>query len=163
MSCQLPNFDLPSTFFEASPTNKTLAKNRRRREIPSAAFQLYCSLRKIFVSIYAVTFGDERPATSPFKKLKRRRRDPVASLNASDGSIAKLYLGFIFDNYPKYDNISKSLPNVTFTLINDGPKFPAADNKQTQVFDPDKQEPLQIKVITYQLGLYYRNRNQTFM
>lgn len=150
MNCQLPIFDLPLTFFDNNATNQNPAGKRRRRQILSTsrptALKLYHSVTKFLGSIYSVFFRDDRSDTSQLKKLlHRQRRDPAASLNASDGSIANLYLGLKFDDFPKYENISKSLPNITFKLINEGPQFSHTDNEQAQVFDPDKQEPLQIK------------------
>lgn len=142
------SFDI---LWHKNSTNEASVGNRRRRQIQStgAALRFYHSLRKLFGKVYTLVFRDEkRSDISQLKILKRRRRDPAASLNASDGTTAQLYLGFIFDNYPKYENISKSLPNVTFKLETKGPQFKATDNERAQVFDPDKQEPLKIKVIT---------------
>lgn len=153
MNCQLPIFDLPPSFFDQNSTKTASVGERKRRQIrrsTSTTLNLYDSLKQFLGDIYTMIFRDDRSDTSRLKKLRGRRSDgSVANLNASDGSIAKLYLGFVFDNYPKYENISKSLPNITFKLLTQGPQFNYNDNEQAQVFNPDNQEPLKIKVLTY--------------
>ena len=68
---------------------------------------------------------------------------------SEDGSLAMLmYLGFKLDNFPKYENISKSLPNVTVQLIGslEYTVSITADN-QLVFYDPSSHENIKIKVL----------------
>ena|SRR6218665_864835 len=51
------------------------------------------------------------------KRGRRTKRAPVANLTDDTGNTFEMYLGFIFDQYPTYNNISKSLPHVTLSFV----------------------------------------------
>lgn len=73
-------------------------------------------------------------------RRRRRKREPIAAItDAGTNSTFEMYLGFVFDDLPTYENTSKSLPNITFTLVTTLPTIDRLDGAidfrpETQTF-----------------------------
>ena len=67
---------------------------------------------------------------------------------SEDGSISMfMYLGFKLDNFPKYENISKSLPNVTVKLFGSLEyTVSITTDNQLVFYDLSSQESIKMKV-----------------
>lgn len=88
--------------------------------------------------------------TDPFLRLealyrsRRKRRSPLASFSHSDNSTCEIYLGFVLDALPTYENTSKSLPNVAFTFTTTFPNMRVTEG--VKEYNPDTEDSIQIKV-----------------
>lgn len=77
---------------------------------------------------------------------RRQKREPIASLDDSDtGSTFEMYLGFILDDLPTYENTSKSLPDIGLTLVTTQPKIKG--QSEAEDFNPKTQTVAHIKVL----------------
>lgn len=73
------------------------------------------------------------------------QREGLAAATVRNGNVTvNIYIGFILDGIKKYSNTSKSLPNITFTLVPINIKFSNTD--AVLVYDPSDGKPLSIVV-----------------
>lgn len=165
MTCQLPKFNYSDFKNEDSTHNPRSLKSRKKRHLFSNLYSsfvqkvqnLYRSL--VWNAMKPLTFSEGPMQDSLFsdeRLLKRHRRDsqsrkdkPISTFTVNNRTY-DLYLKFTLDNYPRYEDLSKSLPNITLTMVDSKPVFKAGANKEQQNFDPSKHEPLNIAV-----GLLY--------
>jgi len=83
-----------------------------------------------------------------FTSSNDTRRDGLAvSTLRTDNAVANLYIGFVLDNLPTFRNISKTRPDISFTLGQLEVSFEHAENKPVE-FDPSVSRYLTIKVCT---------------
>jgi len=68
----------------------------------------------------------------------------VATLR-TDNAVANLYIGFVFDNLPTFMNLSKTRPDISFTLNPLQVSFARAPDEPVE-FDPSVSKYLFIKV-----------------
>jgi hypothetical protein len=74
------------------------------------------------------------------------RRDGLAAAtlrNIYGNATANVYIGFSLDGVKKYSNISKSLPNITFSLVQIDVSFTSPNSI---VYKPADGEPISITV-----------------
>ena len=90
------------------------------------------------------------PDPSAISRSNSPNKKPISTLTM-DNKTYDLYLKFTLDSYPKYEDLSKSLPNITFTLVDSRPGFPSGANEKQQNFDLSLNEPLTIAVCTVYL------------
>jgi len=74
----------------------------------------------------------------------RREGTAVATLRTATYT-ANLYIGFLLDALPTFRNLSKTRPDISFTLVALRVSFPAPGDKPSQ-FDPSVNKYLSIKV-----------------
>lgn len=153
MICQLPVFDLPdeveSALVEASIKNSSTSGSRTKRHAPQQPsydppLNLNSTLTNSTHDLNRMTLDRLlSPSIGPRGKghLHRSRRNATASYAAGNSSV-QLYIGFWLDNYPKYENVSKVLPNVTIKMTLQLPQINSSGNRDYSV------EPLSIKVST---------------
>src|SRR6218665_251791 len=94
------------------------------------------------------------PDPSAISRSNSPNKKPISTFTINNKTY-DLYLKFTLDSYPRYEDLSKSLPNITFTLVDSRPGFPSGANKQQQSFDPSQNEPITILVcIIYLITLH---------
>jgi len=151
MICQLPVFDLPDEVAHAiveASSNSSTDGTRNKRHAPQQPVSHH---RSNLHSVLINSINGLHPSTlsrliSPptylsrnERHLHRSRRNATASISAGNSSV-KLYVGFLLDNYPKYENVSKVLPNVTIKMTLQLPRIsPNGDRDYNE-------DPLPIKV-----------------
>jgi len=83
---------------------------------------------------------------SEFMLSNDTKRDglAVATLR-TDNDVANLYIGFVFDNLPTFRNLSKTRPDISFTLNPLQVSFARAPDEPVE-FDPSVSKYLFIKV-----------------
>jgi len=86
------------------------------------------------------------PAEFVLSNDTRREGTAVSTLRVDD-DVANLYIGFILDNLPTFKNVSKSRPDITFTLNPFRDPFPLRRSEPAQ-YDPSISKYLFIKVRT---------------
>lgn len=78
-------------------------------------------------------------------RRRRKKRSPLARLSDPNNSTCDIYLGFVLDNLPTYENTSKSLPNVVFAFTTTFPTIVGITDVVTE-YNPDTSDHIQIKV-----------------
>lgn len=57
-------------------------------------------------------------SVSNYRRSRRMKREPVANItHPNSNDTFEMYLGFIMDDLPTYENISKSLPEISFNMV----------------------------------------------
>ena len=167
MTCQMPKFNLSDASNDAKTTQDPSAKSRKKRHL---FLSFYSSFVEKTQNFYRTLIWNSKNPTFSYtsmpdsvfndgRLLKRHRRssgndNPVSTFTINNKTY-NLFLKFTLDSYPKYEDLSKSLPNITFTLVDSRPGFPSGANKQQQSFDPSQNEPITILVcIIYLITLH---------
>ena len=78
---------------------------------------------------------------------RRGKREATATYSDENDTLT-LYIGFKLDALPKYENLTRTLPNLNLNLVdtNQVPQFPSGDSSNVPIFDPDINKTMQIKV-----------------
>lgn len=154
MICPLPIFDLPKevehALVEASNSSTSGSRNKRHASQQPGSNHDPSSLHSRLTN--SLLHGRNRVTLDRLLSLStdqrgneghlhRSRRKATASYAAGNSSV-KLYIGFMLDNYPKYENISKALPNVTIKMTLQLPQISLNGERDYS------EEPLPIKVST---------------
>ena len=152
MICPLPVFNLPPEFHLNSTDFLNDTSNvRSKRDLSILEWPA-------FQSSYRRNLLDQtdHQAGVFIEHKSRRRRSPTAELQSTDSSITMyLYLGFQMDGFPKYDNISKSLPKVILNFTVDLPKFTQGKTNEVHKYDPTTGESLKIQVNSRCIYCYF--------
>src|SRR6218665_3279049 len=125
MICQLPVFDLPDevehALLEAS-SNSSTEGNRKKRHAPQQTNSEHGSTNRNSAEINSLNglplstlshlISSPTELRREARHLHRTRRNATAQYAAGNSSV-ELFIGFLLDDYPKYENLSKVLTNVT--------------------------------------------------
>src|SRR6218665_1050510 len=122
MICELPVFDLPEevqhALVEASINSSTDGSRTKRNALQHRSNFNFAEINPnngLHLSTLSHLISSSTNFRREEKHLHRTRRNATASYSAGNSSV-KLYVGFFLDNYPKYENLTKVLPNVTIKM-----------------------------------------------
>ena len=149
MMCQLPAVQVPEGI-----TNTTSISRSKRNAVPDVAKFSQTTPRsgKSFIQELNNWINhwleDKLSGWSETQKSIRSKRD-AGGENATKNSSQipyKLYLGLFFDNYPKYNNLTRSYPRYQPQLLFDRPALKIISRDTPQEYDPRTGESFKIVV-----------------